>query len=225
MGLNAESFCRMVDATCIGPDLSFSSQKDLVEYCQKYNFFMAYGIPCWYDYLLENLRGSKTGVGGAVGSFLGSGTECTETKVFQAKLYLEKGCCEIDMWMNIAMFRAGEYDVVLKDIRAVREQVPKNKVLKVIIEPAVLSPEQIESAVALVIDSGADFVKAGTGILGACTLDHARLMIRAARGKIGVKCSGGIRELETVKAMADAGVKRIGMGLFTAEKMANLLAG
>jgi deoxyribose-phosphate aldolase len=225
MSLSAESFCRMVDATCITTDLSFSSQKDLVEYCRKYNFFMAYGIPCWYDYLIENLKDSKTGVGAAVGSFLGSGAECTETKIFQTRLYLEKGCQEVDMWMNIAMFRAGKYDFVLKDIQAVRAQVPKSKILKVIIEPALLLPEQIESAVKLVVDSGADFVKAGTGVLGACTLDHARLMIRAAEGKIGVKCSGGIRELELVTAMVDMGVRRIGMGLFTAEKMYRLLAG
>jgi deoxyribose-phosphate aldolase len=215
----------MVDATCINPTLSFSSQKDLVEYCCRYNFFMAYGISCWYDYLIENLKGTKTGVGGAVGSSLGSGTECTETKVFQTKLYLEKGCEEIDMWMNIAMFRAGDYAFVLKDIQAVRNFVPRDKILKVIIEPALLSPEQIESAVKLVVDSGADFVKAGTGILGDCTLDHARLMIRASDGKIGVKCSGGIRELDVVRAMVDMGVKRIGMGLFTAEKIYKQLAG
>jgi deoxyribose-phosphate aldolase len=225
MSLDAEVFCRMVDATCINPTLSFSSQEDLVEYCQRYGFFMAYGIPCWYDYLVENLKGSRTGVGGAVGSSLGAGTECTETKVFQAKLYLEKGCKEIDMWMNIAMFRSGDYRFVLKDIQAVRELVPTDIILKVIIEPALLSPEQIESAVKLVVDSGADFVKAGTGILGACTLDHARLMIRAAGGKIGIKCSGGIRELEMIEAMVDMGVKRLGLGLFTAEKIYRLLAG
>jgi deoxyribose-phosphate aldolase len=215
----------MIDATCINPTLGFSSQKDLAEYCLKYDFAMAYGISCWYDYLIKNLKGSQTGVGGAVGSSLGTGTECTETKVFQTKLYLEKGCSEIDMWMNIAMFRSGEYEPVLKDIRAVKAALPAGIILKVIIEPALLSPEQIESAVKLVVDSGADFVKAGTGILGSCTTDHARLMIRASEGKIGVKCSGGIRELGTVKEMADMGVKRIGMGLFTAEKIYKQLAG
>jgi deoxyribose-phosphate aldolase len=225
MTFTAGAFSRMIDATCINPALSFSSQVDLAEYCRKYEFRMAYGLSCWYDYLIENLKGSKTGVGGAVGSSLGGGTECTPTKVFQAKLYLEKGCEEIDMWMNIAEFRAAEYDRVIEDLRAVREAVPKNKILKVIIEPALLSAEQIESAVKLVVDSGADFVKAGTGLLGECTLDHARLMVRAAGGKIGVKCSGGIRDLDLVKAMADMGVKRIGLGLFTAEKIYKQLAG
>ena len=224
MGLTVEQFCSMVDATCIKANMSFSSQRDLVEYSKKYGFKQVYGFACYYDYLIENLKGTKTGVGGGVGSSLGAGTECTETKVFETKLYMEKGCDEIDMWMNIAAFRNEEYDLVLEDIKAVRAATPKGHNLKVIIEPAILTEEQIDHAVKLVVEGGADLVKAGTGNLGPCTLEHARLMLRAADGKVGVKCSGGIRDLETVLAMADMGVQRIGMGLAAAENIIKQLS-
>lgn len=223
MKLTAEKLAHMIDAACIAGDMSFSSQRDLVEYSKKYGYKQVYGFASYYDYLLENLKGTETGVGGGVGSSLGAGTERTTVKVFEAKTYMDMGIDEIDMWMNIAALKNSEFDYVINDIRAVRAVVPKEHVLKVIIEPAVLTKEQIETAVELVIEGGADFVKAGTGFLGACTLEHAHLMMRAADDKVKVKCSGGIRELDVVKEMVDMGVARIGMGVATSINMFKLL--
>ena len=131
----------------------------------------------------------------------------------EIKTYMDLGCDEIDMWMNIAALKNAEFDYVVKDIQAVRAAMKPGHNLKVIIEPATLTEEQIELAVQCVIDGGADFVKAGTGFIGPCTLRHAELMLRAADGKVKVKCSGGIRDVETVKQMVDMGVARIGMGV------------
>lgn len=217
MNITAEKFARIVDAASIKATQSFSSQRDLVEYAKKYEFAQVFGFASYYTYLIESLKGTKTGVGGGVGSSLGAGTELTEVKVFEASKYISMGCDEIDMWMNIAAFRNGEYEYVLNDMKAVREVVPAGHNLKVIIESAILSPDEIENACALIIEAGADFVKAGTGNLGACTIEQARLMLRATRGKIRVKCSGGIRDVATVKAMMVMGVDRIGMGAQSAE--------
>lgn len=221
--LTAEVFGHMVDGACIGADMSFSSQRDLVEAAKEFGFKQVYGFASYYDYLLKELKGTATGVGGGVGSSLGAGTERTEVKVFEAQTYMNMGIDEIDMWMNIAALKNSEFDYVLKDIRAVREVVPTDHNLKVIIEPATLTSEQIETAVRLVAEGGADYVKAGTGFIGPCTLEHARLMLRAADGKIKVKCSGGIRELDVVREMYDMGVDRFGMGVGSAKKIYRLL--
>lgn len=223
MELTAENFARMVDAAAINPTLSFSSQLDLVEAAKKYGYKQVYGLASYYPFLLENLKGTATGVGGGVGSSLGAGTELTAVKVFETKTYMDMGIDEIDMWMNIAALKNSEFDYVVKDIKAVRDAMLPGHILKVIIEPAMLTPEQIETAVKLAIEGGADFVKAGTGLLGACTLEHARLMLRAADGKIKVKCSGGIRELEIIKEMVDMGVARFGMGVASSIKIINEL--
>ena len=132
---------------------------------------------------------------------------------------MDLGCDEIDMWMNIAAFKNSEFDYVVKDIQAVKNAMLPGHNLKVIIEPAILTEEQIETAVKCVIDGGADVVKAGTGFLGVCTLRHAHLMLRAANEKVKVKCSGGIRDVETVKEMIDMGVARIGMGVESSLKI------
>lgn len=221
--LTAEIFGHMVDGACISANMSFSSQRDLAEAAKLYGFKQVYGFASYYDYLLKELKGTVTGVGGGVGSSLGAGTERTEVKVFEAKTYMDLGCDEIDMWMNIAALKNSEFEYVRKDIEAVRAVVPKGHNLKVIIEPAILTEEQIETATKLVINGGADFVKAGTGFLGACTLNHARLMLRAANGQIKVKCSGGIRELAVVKEMYDMGVARFGMGVGSAQNIIRLL--
>lgn len=221
--LTAETFAHMVDGACISATMSFSSQRDLAEAAKKYGFAQVYGFASYYDYLLQELAGTSTGVGGGVGSSLGAGTERTEVKVFETKTYMNLGCDEIDMWMNIAALKNGEFDYVLKDIRAVRAEVPEGHNLKVIIEPATLTAEQIETAVKLVAEGGADFVKAGTGFVGPCTLEHARLMLRAADGKVKVKVSGGIRELSVVKEMYDMGVDRFGMGVASSENIIRLL--
>lgn len=221
--LSAEVFGHMIDGACISADMSFSSQRDLVEAAKTYGFKQVYGFASYYDYLLKELKGTVTGVGGGVGSSLGAGTERTEVKVFEAQTYMKLGIDEIDMWMNIAALKNSEFDYVLKDIKAVRAVVPKGHNLKVIIEPATLTSEQIETAVKLVIEGGADYVKAGTGFIGPCTLEHARLMLRAADGQVKVKCSGGIRELAVVKEMYDMGVDRFGMGVASMKKIYRLL--
>lgn len=219
MKLTAEQFGHMIDGACIAADMSFSSQRDLVEAAKKYGYKQVYGFACYYDYLLKELNGTVTGVGGGVGSSLGAGTERTEVKVFEAKTYMEMGIDEIDMWMNIAALKNSEFGYVRKDIEAVRAVVPAGHNLKVIIEPAILTSEQIETATKLVAEAGADFVKAGTGFLGACTLEHARLMIRAADGAVKVKCSGGIRDVGVVKEMYDMGVARFGIGVSSVAKI------
>jgi deoxyribose-phosphate aldolase len=221
--LTAQTFAHMVDGACIAATMSFSSQRDLAEAAKKYGFAQVYGFASYYDFLLKELKETSTGVGGGVGSSLGAGTERTEVKVFETKTYMDLGCDEIDMWMNIAALKNGEFDYVLKDIRAVRAVVPEGHNLKVIIEPATLTAEQIETAVKLVAEGGADFVKAGTGFVGPCTLEHARLMLRAADGKVKVKVSGGIRELSVVKEMYDMGVDRFGMGVASSENIIRLL--
>ena len=223
MMITAEKFASIVDSAAISGDQTFQHQKEMAAYARKYGFCQVFGEACFYPYLIEQLKGTRTGVGGGVGSSLGAGTERTEVKVFETQRYLELGCDDIDMWMNISAFRAGLYDMVLMDMKAVRAVVPANHVLKVIIEAPLLSHEEILAACDLIIEADADFVKSGAGYLGACTVEHAKSMLEGAKGKLRVKCAGGIRDMETVKAMMEMGVHRIGMGYLSAEKIINAL--
>ena len=87
----------------------------------------------------------------------------------------------------------------------------RGNILKVIIETNLLNDDEISQASKLVEDSGAQFVKTSTGFYGSgATPDLVRLIRSAVRPETGIKASGGIKTLEQVEALIDAGANRIG---------------
>ena len=113
------------------------------------------------------------------------------------------------MVMNLTALRSHEDQYVLEDIAAVREAAGKD-ILKVIIEAPQLTGEEIHRAVNLCIQAGADYVKTSTGWYPShpSVLSHIQLMSDAAKGRIKIKAAGGIRTLETIRAMEKAGCDR-----------------
>lgn len=84
--------------------------------------------------------------------------------------------------------------------------------LKVIIEVSRLTDDEIPRASESVVAAGAAFVKTGTGWTGeTTTLNHIRIINAVVQGNCQIKASGGIRNLETIKAMLSLGVTRFGI--------------
>jgi len=114
------------------------------------------------------------------------------------------------MVLNIGALKSGEYDLVLEDMKAVREAA-KDAVVKVILETCLLTDEEKKKACALAKEAGMDFVKTSTGFSTAgATTEDVKLMREAVGDAMGVKASGGIRDRETAEAMIAAGASRIG---------------
>ncbi len=154
------------------------------------------------------VAGSGVGVGTVIGFPLGA---ClTAVKVTEAETALVLGADELDMVMNIGYFKAGDYQRVLDDIRAV-VKTAGGKTVKVIIETCLLSDEEKRRATELVVESGADFVKTSTGFGSAgATVADVRLLAEVAQGRIGVKAAGGIRTLKQAMELLTAGATRLG---------------
>jgi len=114
--------------------------------------------------------------------------------------------------MALGRLLAGDLNATGADIRAVREALGSERVLKVILETGWLSPAQIEAACHVAVDAGADFVKTSTGF-GApgATVAAVRLMRQTVGSRVGVKASGGIRSWADAVAMVEAGANRLGM--------------
>jgi len=122
-----------------------------------------------------------------------------------------QGADEIDMVIPVGAAKAGDFEAVYEDVKAVREAAPKAR-LKVILETGLLSEEEIRGAAqAAALRAGADCLKTSTGFgpRGA-SLEDVRLLRAIAGEKAGVKASGGIRDRETAWAMIEAGATRIG---------------
>lgn len=141
-----------------------------------------------------------------------SGAHKAQIKAQEAALAASEGVDEIDMVVNLGLVKAADWIGVEEEIRAVRESAP-NVVLKVIIESAALSDEEIVNVCKAAVQAEADFVKTSTGFHGAGGAStHAVALMRQTVGNgVGVKASGGIRTAEAAKDMLDAGANRLGL--------------
>ena len=117
------------------------------------------------------------------------------------------------MVISLGLALEGDWDGVRADIAAVREVLPNGQLLKVILEAALLTPEQIMLACDHAEAAGADFVKTSTGFhhAGGTSLRAVRIMASAVGGRLGVSASGGIHDARTALEMIDAGATRLGM--------------
>jgi len=142
------------------------------------------------------------------------GASRTETKADEARRALEDGATEIDMVAAIGALVGGDANYVRADIEAVARVVhryPGRCVLKVILETAALTPDQMILGCRCCAEGEADFVKTSTGFhpRSGATVEHVRLLHRHV-APMRVKASGGIRTAAAVQAMLEAGAVRIG---------------
>jgi deoxyribose-phosphate aldolase len=156
----------------------------------------------------EFLRGSGVGIVAVVGFSTGAFT--IEGKAFEARDAIERGATEIDFVINVGALRGGLRDLVLEEMRTLREAAQGHTV-KAILETGVLTDEEKRLACELAVDAGLDYVETSAGFASSgVTVEDVRLLREAAGDAIEVKASGGIRDVQTALAMIDAGASRLG---------------
>jgi deoxyribose-phosphate aldolase len=163
----------------------------------------------WVPLTAARLRGSGVRVGSVVGFPLGAAAP--EAKAFAARHLVGIGAAEIDMVMNVGALRSGEDEAVVRDVAGVVEAAGPGATVKVILETALLRDDEKERACLLCKQAGAHFVKTSTGFgPGGATAEDVRLMRRVVGPEMGVKASGGIRDIPVALEMVRAGASRIG---------------
>ena len=142
-----------------------------------------------------------------------SGKHTAEAKAAEAAEAARNGADEIDMVIDVGLLKSGDAAHTEHEIRLVREAAPAPVVLKVIIESAALTDDEIVAACRAAEAAGADFVKTSTGYhpAGGASAHAVALMAETVGGRLGVKASGGIRDWDTAQAMVDAGASRLGL--------------
>ena len=142
-----------------------------------------------------------------------SGKHTPETKAFEAAEAVRNGADEVDMVIDIGALKSGDATHTEDEIRAVRDAVPAPGILKVIIESAALTDDEIVAACTAAEAAGADFVKTSTGFhpSGGASEHAVALMAHTVGGRLGVKASGGIRDWDAAQAMVAAGATRLGL--------------
>lgn len=141
-----------------------------------------------------------------------SGAHQPAVKAHEAEVAVDAGATELDMVLNLGLVRVGAWAAVRDDIGAVRASAPHPVVLKVIVETAALTDDEIAEACRSAEAAGADYVKTSTGFhpAGGASVEAVRLLADSVGGRLGVKASGGIRDVATALAMVEAGATRLG---------------
>ena len=139
------------------------------------------------------------------------GYNMTETKLDEIKRAIDNGADEIDVVWNISSFKTGIPWTKIELAKCSKLTHDHQKTIKVIIETAYLSHEEIAEACKLCADAGADFVKTSTGFAPAgATVEHIKLMRGTLPADVRIKASGGIKTREQAIALIEAGADRIG---------------
>ncbi len=163
--------------------------------------------PYFVPYAAEKLENSGVLVCTVIGFPLGANT--VETKVFETLDAIKNGADEIDMVLNISEVKSHNYDYILDEVNQVAKAC-KGKTLKVIIETCYLTEAEIIETSKVIAKSNATFIKTSTGFgTAGATFENVQLMKKFVGDK-AVKAAGGVRTIEDLQQMVDAGATRIG---------------
>lgn len=203
-----KNIAAIIDHTILKPASTKTEVSTVCQEAKKYQTASVCVNPFFVKQAVKELDGSGIPVAVVIGFPLGANK--TEIKKMETEVALKDGAQEFDMVINVGALKAKDYDIVRDDIRAVVEAA-EGKIVKVIIETALLEDEEKVKACELSLEAGAQFVKTSTGFSsGGATVEDIRLMRKTVGHKAGVKASGGVRTYEDAIAMVTAGANRIG---------------
>ena len=203
---NAE-ILKKVDHTLLKAD---AKREDILRICNEAMENNTASIcinPSYIEYAVS-VMGDKIPVCTVIGFPLGAMT--TAAKVFEAKDAIEKGAKEVDMVINIAKAKDGDFEYVEEEIRQIKAAVGDHA-LKVIIETCLLTDEEKIALCKAVTNAGADYIKTSTGFsTGGATFHDVELFAKYTEGKCKIKAAGGIRTRDDMVKFIELGADRLG---------------
>ena len=211
--MNKQDIMSRVDHTILTTTATWEQVKKICDEGMKYGA-ASVCIPPRYVKKAAQYVGSKLKICTVIG--FPNGYNMPEVKVFETEDAVRCGADEIDMVINLGMVKAGDWEGVLEEIKAVKASCA-GRILKVIVETCQLTQEEKVAACRVVSMSGADFIKTSTGFSTAgATVEDIRLFKAHVSPDVRIKAAGGIRTFEQAQAMIDAGADRIGASALAA---------
>jgi len=203
---------KRIDHTLLGPIATKEAVRQLCEEAIQYGVAAACVNPCHVGLVRDYLEGSEVKTCAVIG--FPHGMTTSEAKAFEAQKAIAAGADELDMVINVAALKEGDYALVLDDIRGVcaaAEKASHPVLVKVILEAALLTDKEKVAGATLAKAAGARYVKTSTGFgPGGATVEDVALLRETVGAAMGVKAAGGIRDAATALAMIEAGADRIG---------------
>jgi len=165
-------------------------------------------IPSCYIRPAKEYVGDRLKVGAAIG--FPNGYNLTSVKVFETEKAIEDGADEIDMMINVAMVKNGDYDYILNEIKAIKAAC-SGRVLKVILETCLLTQDEKIRLCKVVTAAGAEYIKTSTGFAAAGATPEDIMLFKAHIGpNVKIKAAGGISSIEDAQNFIELGADRLG---------------
>ena len=204
MGIN-----RYIEHTNLKPTLTDKDVDQLVADAIKHQFVGVCVPPFWVKRASRELAEHDIQLVTVIGFPLGY--QMTDSKLVEIEKAIDDGANELDIVMNNSAFKSGMSWVKIELAKCANLIHQSGCMMKVILETTYLSDEEIIVATKLCSEAGTDFVKTSTGFAPTgAKVSHIELMRKYAPSNVGIKASGGIKDLTTLKAMVAAGADRIG---------------
>lgn len=209
--MDIPSIARMIDISSVKAESTIPEINRMVEVAQHFRFICAFAMPCFTKHLVDLLANDKDIMAGGVVGFP-SGVDTTSLKIAAAKEMMAAGVDELDMVINVGALKSGLYDMVYDDIHSIVETASGMPV-KCILEIAHLTDDEIRRGAEIAVRAGVTYVKTGTGWASRpTTVDTIRIIKSEIGDSAGIKAAGGVRSLDTLLAMHEAGASRFGIG-------------
>ncbi|WP_286907928.1 deoxyribose-phosphate aldolase [Clostridium sp. UBA1652] len=207
--MNNNELSKFIDHTVLKAETSEKAVEKVCKEALEYKFASVCINPCNVKLASKLLEGSEVKVCTVIGFPLGANT--SKVKAFETEDAIANGAHEVDMVINIGKLKDKDYDYVREDIKAVVNAAKGKALTKVIIETCLLTDEEKVKACELAKEAGADFVKTSTGFsTGGATPADIKLMRETVGPEMGVKASGGVRNIDDAEAVIKNGATRIG---------------
>lgn len=200
---------RHLEHTALSPTLTISDIDRLVSEARQYSFLGICVPPFWVKRAKREIGSANITLVTVAGFPLGY--NLTETKLDETSRALDNGANEVDVVWNISAFKTGMPWTKVEIAKCAKTCHDRQALLKVIIETAYLSENEIREACSLCADAGADFVKTSTGFApSGANVEHIQLMRASLPPAVGIKASGGVKTRGQAMELIAAGADRIG---------------
>ena len=207
--MDRSQLAKMIDHTLLKPE---ATAADVISLCEQAAELGTYSVCVSPTFVVTAAANVSNGLKVATVCGFPSGKHESSVKAAEAKLSAQQGADEIDMVIDLGRAIMGDWDYIQSDVAAVRAAT-MGKVLKVILETAALTDEQIAEACRRCEAAGADFVKTATGFhpSGGADVRAIKVMHETVGGRLGIKASGGIKTAEFAQELIAAGATRLGL--------------
>jgi deoxyribose-phosphate aldolase len=204
--ISIEKVLKLVDHTKLKPFESEKSIRDLIEEAAMLGTYSICIEPNYLKFSREliNSRHLDLKIAVVVDFPFGAGT--TESRIIMINEY-SKMAEELDIVVQIGFVKSKRFDLVEEDLKKVVQATHKNRrLIKIIVEDAYTTLDEKKELYRIVMQSGADFIKTGTGFedkeyaasIGNKTgaqVENVRMMSEFSskyNPAIGIKAAGGI---------------------------------